>query len=663
MRCLSIDYTPQLSVYSKSIKPACGSISTGRIQLLLVVGGKQPYSYKWSVPGETSAILNNVPAGNYCVTITDACETTHTECYDVPPYDENNVITVEKTIIPACNNGLPTGAIMLDVTGTAPPFSYLWSTGSTQSFIDGVTAGTYSVSVTDACGKTVVKSYNVGQYNGPAISLADSGPDCSPSPGQGFLDISVSGGYGVYTDYNFHWSGGQTTEDIYDLYSGNYTVTVTDGRNCPASATFNVQCDGFHIAGYTLTPDACGQGIGAITITAVSNPLNVSYNLAWSNGSTGTSIQNLYAGSYSVTATNANGCTSIQTYTVQNGRPFIQLVSLTHPNSGASNGAIDISVSGGVTPYTFSWMTTSGSGWPGATTEDVSGLLPGHYIVVVTDAAGCTVNANYFLNTTNPILVNVNPLIGNGITPCFQTSNGITLQQGAINLNVSGGCSSLTYSWAGPPGFVPPTNNPQDLTGLTLQGEYCVTVSDVCGASATECVILTCDCEQTPIVQFNFSNPCLEDGIGNDGTADIFVIGMWWPEYSNIPLEYLIPQLFHIKFFKEGDVTPFATGVIEGSIYNSWDVLSGTDKVEVGAGKFRVEVTNEFGCIEVSEYEFHKPEGCKEFVFPHGVSLSSVYEGILETTPNDKVLLNCLTSENFCGISPNLAKPEPKSKP
>jgi hypothetical protein len=133
-----------------------------------------------------------------------------------------------------------------------------------------------------------------------------------------------------------------------------------------------------------VTNTTCTASIGAINLTVSGG--TSPYTYLWSNGATTEDLTGLAAGNYTVTITDANGCTTQFAVTVGTDNVTITATPvITNTTCTASIGAINITVSGGTSPYTYLWSN-------GATTEDITGLAAGTYTVTITDANGCTTN-------------------------------------------------------------------------------------------------------------------------------------------------------------------------------------------------------------------------------------------------------------------------------
>ncbi|WP_191906990.1 T9SS type A sorting domain-containing protein [Adhaeribacter soli] len=420
-------------------------------------GGTAPYTYLWS-NGATTATISNLAPGTYTVTSTDAkgCRSTNTVTITEPA----SVLAANVTGTNATCNGSATGTASVSANGGTAPYSYSWSpAGGTAATASGLTAGTYTVTITDARGCTITRSLTIGQPAAIAGSTVVTNVSCFGGS-NGSINLTPSGGSGPYT---FNWGGGVTTEDRTGLLAGNYSVTITDANGCTGTVTATVGQPASPVSGTTvITNVACNGGnTGAINLTPTGG--TGSYTFLWNDGRTTEDRTGLVAGTYSVTITDANSCTSTVTTTV--GQPASPVSGTTVVTNvacnGGTNGAINLTPNGGTAPYTFNWGN-------GITTEDRTGLAAGTYTVVITDLNGCTASISAAVG--QPATAIGGSTVVSHVS-CFGGSNG------TIDLTPSGGTAPYTYNWSG--GITT-----QDRTGLSA-GTYTVVITDANGCTGT----------------------------------------------------------------------------------------------------------------------------------------------------------------------------------
>ena len=438
---------------------SCAGAADGAVNLT-VTGGTAPYTFVWSNAATTEDI-SGLTAGNYTVTITDAAGVTASASATViePP-----ALNASTNVTNASAPGASDGAVNLTVTGGTAPYTFAWSNAATTEDISGLSAGTYNVTITDANGCSTTASATVTENTSPInASTAVTNASCAGAA-DGAVNLTVTGGTAPYT---FVWSNAATTEDISGLTAGNYTVTVTDAAGVTASASATViEPPALNASTNVTNASAPGASDGAVNLTVTGG--TAPYTFAWSNAATTEDISGLSAGTYNVTITDANGCSTTASATVtENTSPINASTAVTNAScAGAADGAVNLTVTGGTAPYTFVWSNA-------ATTEDISGLTAGNYTVTVTDAAGVTASAS--ATVIEPPALNASTNVTNASAP--------GASDGAVNLTVTGGTAPYTFAWSN-------AATTEDISGLSA-GTYNVTITDVNGCSTTASATVT----------------------------------------------------------------------------------------------------------------------------------------------------------------------------
>ncbi|HWB63482.1 MAG TPA: C10 family peptidase [Chitinophagales bacterium] len=193
----------------------------------------------------------------------------------------------------------------------------------------------------------------------------------------GSAAITASGGT---PSYSYHWSSGASSASAIHLTNGEYTVTVTDTKNCKAVTTVTVSSlPQIMVDATTVDATGCTSATGGANVS-VTGGSGSGYLYNWNTGSTTDAISDVAAGDYSLTVTDGNSCTTVIDVVVN--QPYALSVSTNVTASGNNNGTATVDVSGGSSPYNYSWSS-------GAVTQTATGLAPGDYTVTVTDAQGC----------------------------------------------------------------------------------------------------------------------------------------------------------------------------------------------------------------------------------------------------------------------------------
>ncbi|MEA3445347.1 MAG: SprB repeat-containing protein, partial [Bacteroidota bacterium] len=435
----------------------CYGDATGAVDLT-VSGGVTPYTYAWS-NGASTEDLSGVVAGTYDVTITDNISCSITGTYTV---SEANEIVVTDAITDVICNGDAAGAIDLTVSGGVSPYAYTWSNGALTEDLSGVVAGSYDVTITDDNTCTYLGSYTITEPSAIVVSEIITDVLCN-GDATGAINITVSGGVNPYT---FVWSNGELTEDISGLVAGSYSVTVTDNSLCEFIASYTISEPTAIAVSEAITDVLCyGNSTGAIDLT-VSGGITP-YSFVWNTTEITEDISGLAAGNYDVVVTDNNNCTYSDAFTISQPAMIVVTATLSDYSgygvsaNGASDGSIDITVSGGITPYSFAWSN-------GEITEDLSGLGAGTYELTMTDANACTYSDLYTITEPPAAAFAATGVVTDIL--CYGDCNG------DIDLTVAGGVTPYTYNWSN-------GANTEDLSGLCA-GQYDVTVTDGSGGSA-----------------------------------------------------------------------------------------------------------------------------------------------------------------------------------
>lgn len=462
-----------------------------------VSGGTQPYTFDWNTnPDQTTQIAENLPAGNYSVLVTDSngCVATAGTTITQPPAI---TLSVSSTNTPC---GQQTGTATATASGGVGTLSYLWNSNPVQTtaVATNLPAGTYTVTVTDDNDCSVTATATVLSPGGPSSTVSHTNVSCYGG-NNGTATVTATGGN---TPYTYLWSpGGATTQTAFGLSAGTYTSTVTDQSGCTTVSTVTIsQPAAIAIALDVTDIDCFGQTTGAVDAAVTGGVTAYTYSWNTTPEQTTASISNLVAGSYSLTVTDANGCTATETATVIEPAELTASTLQTHVScNGGNNGSATVIPVDGTQPYTYSWNTN-----PEQTTSTAINLEAGTYDVIVTDANGCSVTESATITQPSSIQITVNA------TPqdCGQAN-------GTATATVSGGTGNYTYSWN-----ANPVQTTATATGL-LSGTYTVTVTDENACSATSIINvpnaggLSAEANGTNVSCFG----------GNNGTATIGVSG------------------------------------------------------------------------------------------------------------------------------------------
>ncbi len=593
---------------------------------LTITGGITDYSFLWS-NGATTEDMQSVGAGKYTVIVTDlnGCQKADSIIVEQPqfPIQINNLIQNNITCF-----GFDDGAIALDVSGGTAPYDLLWNTNDTISNIDTLTAGFYSLHITDANGcntdttleiiqptaplslafdvinvdcrnnnsaqidMTVLggtPNYNFSWSNGAVIedlvnleagkyyinleddygcTIQDSVEITQPEEvfsvislvdnvlchdeNSGNISLELSGGT---LPYSVNWNNGETSEILSDLVTGTYIATIVDANLCEIDTTIYISQPQFELSVINIETQnvLChGTSGGSIEMSLVGG--TSPYTFLWSNNETSEDIDTLFAGTYSIVATDANGCL-LDTSFILSEPPTAMQLSLAQTNvdcHGVDNGTIDLTVVDGNSPYSFLWSN-------GAMTEDLTDLSPGVFEVVVTDDNECEAVVSTEISASIQITATEIPV------SCIGRSDG------GLDVSVSGGNPGYTFVWSDG------TTVTEDITSLPA-GHYSIEVTDNSGCTEVQDFIVTQPDYELNISNFDLSNINCRNG--SDGQIDIDVFGGTSPynfEWSNNDTEEVADSL--------------------------------------SIGTFSVVVTDERGCQTQGEYLLTEPDSIVEVAF------------------------------------------------
>ncbi len=398
-------------------------------------------AFAWS-DGGTGASRNNLPAGNFTVTATDAAGCTASLTVLIEKTNQNVAFTVGNLTDAACGNA--NGAASL----TPATLTFAWSDGGSGASRNNLAAGNYQITATDASGCTGTANFTINETGNLNPTIAATTADfCDQNNGTAVL-------FPVNLTYN--WSDGGTGANRFGLAGGTYTVTATNGTpGCTATLTVVIQeQNGVAISVSSNKNETCFGNDGAVTLSPATG---VTYS--WSDGGTGATRTDLDADIYIVTGTSPNGCTGMIMVEVM--RDVMLQVGVTSTDSATCAGNDGQAVLFPTTGITFNWS----DGGTGATRNN---LVPGVYVVTATTP-----------NCSEAFTVSIGLDCSNTgcTTPVFEstiiTPAKCSAADGAAAVFVVGDEANFTYSWL-------PNNGSSNAAGNSriglLPGIYLVTV-------------------------------------------------------------------------------------------------------------------------------------------------------------------------------------------
>lgn len=364
-------------------------------------------------------------------------------------------------------------ALMANGFGGSTPYTYSWSTGGTTQSVSNLTAGTYTVTMTDNNSQTTVSSYTVvepGELD-PNLTIA-SIISCHGSS-DGEITADVLGGT---TPFTYTWSTTETTDTISGLSAGTYTVTVEDSNGCDSIASISITQPDSLIGSTSVEHVSCnGLFDGSVMASAIGG--TTPYTYAWSNSATTATVSNLTSASYTVTISDSNACADTITVLVEEPEVLnAVLVGSDVVCLGENSGSISTTTTGGTTPYSYIWSN-------GNTTSTATMLVAGVYSVIVTDSSGCMdIKTMTISEPTEALSLTLS--VDEEVV-CEGDLNG------EISSTVSGGWGGYVYNWSS-------TDTSANASNLT-DGTYSLTVTDSNGCEVVEEATINYQFEQPEV--------------------------------------------------------------------------------------------------------------------------------------------------------------------
>lgn len=488
---ITITAPPPLAVLPTIVNPvSCNEIGDA-VVAAPVTGGVQPYSFSWS-NNLTDSLIINQSAGSLTVTVTDANGCSATSSVDLT---EPALLSLNTAVDSADCNGTATGGALVLAAGGVAPYSIQWDAAAgnaTTDLVNNLPAGNYTVTVTDdnACTVTATATIlepaalvgNIPSFTDPFCNGDDSGT----------ATVTATGGVG---GYEYFWSNGDFGPSADSLLAGLVSVTISDANSCTASVSATLTDPPGMSLQLTPTHATCfGLSDGSIATTLSGGTLPYTY--LWSENSSADVLSNIAADTYCLTVTDGMGCTITACSTVT--QPDALQINSSATDvlcNGGNTGAVDLTVTGGTGTYTFDWASSQ-------TSEDISNLTIGNYLVTVTDANNCTATAAETVNEPQALAAQLTPT-------AVACSGG---NDGSIQLAASGGVGNYSYQWTGPNGFVFNGQNPSGL----VAGNYTVTIEDGNNCSITQSISVS---QPATAVAVNIAQPAMICFGANNGTA------------------------------------------------------------------------------------------------------------------------------------------------
>lgn len=531
---------PQLRIVTKSADDAvCLGVNNGVARISAMAGGTIPngrYVFQWSNgvqhTGVTDELINLAP-GRYFVTVSDNNNCPVRDTFNIS-FSRQLALNVVKGNVTCAgqNNGVINVLASANGGSERTPYTFVWSanagtpiTTSPTSVVNRLGGGTYTLTTRDADGCRIDSSFIITTPDSIKIDTQGVRNESCLVGGDGFAQVRVTGGRPNLGNYRYVWSrsANDTLRNLSGLIAGSYTVTVTDSVGCSASKTITILVPQKPIISRidTVRPKCYNTPNGrliAIAVPAAGGGAIRSYR--WSTGAVGDTLSNVGGGVYTVTVTDANGCTKVDSQRlipparveIDTARDVVE-----NPDCpGRMNGRIIIPGKGGVgSPYTYQW-----SAGQNTTNTVFAQLSAGIYQFTISDRNGCSSTASYALVDPESIRVRFSDPKE---VSCFGVCNN-NRSDGAITVRASGGTSrSGRYSFTWSSGETTPLSDTSRAIAL-CQGKQYVTVVD----DQNNCFIIDSTFRVPTRDSFSFNTLAITPPSCNgkkDGRASLNVLG------------------------------------------------------------------------------------------------------------------------------------------
>ena len=562
---VQVNSPPEISMNSIVTPISCHGYSTGAIDVT-ISGGVSPYQFQWST-GSVHEDLSMLSAGDYILNIID-----HNGCLfsDTISVTQTDPISLTVHSVKISCHGFSDGVLAADVYGGQSPYTINWSNGMTGSLLEGLSAGTYFVSVVDANGCSFNDSLPISLSEPPILNFTEIALEC-PLPGSGLsqLNFNISGGWSNH--YQVSLDSGLTFAPIgqnsFFLPTDSiYLLLIRDSFGCMSEIPEVVFVYPELKIDKVIAPVCfyAGDSLAEVSISAsgghLGNYLFSINNVIQASSSGWLTAQLPAGGTFEVEVNDSLGCISAPFQFSLNSQ-FVVNSNVSSFNGfavdchGMGTGAIDLNPTGGVAPYQFSWSNNSVS-------EDITGVTAGTYSVIVHDQNFCKDTLVFQLISPQPIALDT--FILSDYHSYEVSCNG--LQNGQINISFSGGVGSYTYQWNN-------GSTNEDLINVS-SGSYVVWVTD------------SNNCKQEFSFQLNQPDPL---------------------EVSVLSLSNYNGYNVRCNHSQDGEINLFASGG-SGSIsyfYNNVSSASYLDSLSAGVYTFYVFDQN--GCTDSIEVILNEP--------------------------------------------------------
>jgi hypothetical protein len=638
-----------------TITPTSCSQNTGEI-LVTPMGGTGPYEYKWDT-GDTTSSLSGLEKGVYLLSITDQNGCQIWKSYKIEDNSDLEII-LTPNYLECFEEGQ--GEITTQITGGTEPYDYRWSSGETTQELSGVNSGLYKLEVTDSEGCKRSSSAFIG-IRSLSISAAINNPSCH---GGDDGEIEITGvRYGT-PPYTYLWSTADTTAKITGLEGGQYEVTVTDSLGCMTSRSFTVSDPPEISLGYSVSSRDCSTDSEAeVFLQGTGGNGSFEYYLGDSLISSPVTLPG--SGTYEILIRDSKGCEGSASIHIESPENLSVAKSITQPScDGPSEGIAILTVSGGSSPYTYSWS----DGYSEASRTDIE---PGEYRVEVSDANGCTVSGSITIKPVSEVLAEIYP----PDPPLCNTYDNVLNASSVNATNYSWEIQSVDNSWH----IIDSSFNQLTYFAAKSSATIIYEAWNEEGCQGSDTLVINCTADNgSPDYPEEPEDPDTGDGDSGDNEC---LSGCWDTEILKItPVNrgcYRLELLVQANSYTRHDLSHLVVGLEGGyiaNVYNSANYRMEINMTDPRSGihGFKIDDISGFGYNSsltefTIEFEVCYPEGGSlpeviPVVYKAGTcSCSQELSTILETFLSDNLSVTAYPNPFHEEINIKVSSPKDKN--
>jgi gliding motility-associated-like protein len=462
-----------LAATSTHTNVSCYGANNGTITVN-ISGGTPPYTYSGNTVPAGVTTIPNLPPNIYTAAISDSngCSVTLNDTISQPGQQS---LTVDSTDNPCA--GALQGSVTANFINATGTVTYNWSPGGIQlATVNNLASGVYNVTATDANSCSLTGTTTINEPPAPIMTVSASNAACFGGNGSATANPAGNG------PFNYIWSnnaGGNTA--TVTPPAGYYTVSASDVNGCNQTASFTINEPAQLLSSETHTNNLCfGTSVGTATITLSGGTGAYSYQWTQNVSNTNTA-SNLAAGSYSVTGTDANNCSVVQSVVITEPAQVDVTASATDVLCfGGNFGSITANATGGTNPFSYS-ATSDGTTFLQSSSGQFTNQMAATYTVYATDGNQCIDSTTVTVNEPTQLVATST---GVDVT-CYQYTDGV------ITVTAVGGIPAYNFTFS---------NGEQNNTGVVnnlTPGTYDVTITDANNCTANQTVIIL---EPLPVI-------------------------------------------------------------------------------------------------------------------------------------------------------------------